>query len=53
MCLVFFRMIEQYCEKYFAKTIYFLYCDFAVTSFKIFIQFSKNIYLSIMWMTMA
>ena len=37
-------MIEQYCKEYYAKTTYFLYCGLAVTSFKICIQFSKNIY---------
>ena len=53
MFLVDFYMIEQYCKENYAKTTYFLYCGLAVTLFKIYIQFSKNIYISIRWMTIV
>ena len=53
MCLVHFYVIEQYCKEYYAKTTYFFYFGLAVTSFKICIQFSKNISVSIRWMTMV
>ena len=51
MCLAYFYLIDQYSKKNCAETTYFLWCGLAVTSFTIGIQFSKNIYSSIRWMT--
>ena len=53
MSLVYFHMTEQYCKKYSAKATYFLYYGLSVTLLTIYIQFSKNIYLSVRWMTLA